>query len=256
MRSIFLCIVVSLAVSPAMAQKVTLDFENGKFPMRLGHCLALKVTGPFDPFKQMEFIEQAEGTLPAGETVVWTTASSTYGYFVSVQYSTDGKTWSKATHLPKKISLGDKDVLRVKQIEIIPPDNAALAPYKGGQILVSTMFPVAIPNPPDFKGKEEFRSTAMFLAKYGDRAIARALAKYALANVATPSGWNARNDQQISVTFLVNRDGKVIPAQTQGSEEQLTDAIETGVRNCRKKQLRIGTTFDEQIKKAEELLKK
>lgn len=244
----------SLLSAPAVAQKVILDFEGGKFPMRMGHCPAFKAEpfNPFmNPFTTMEFVERGEGVLPAGETTVWTTASSTYGYSVLVQYSKDGKEWSEATDFPKKIVLGEKDILRVKQIKIIPPDNAAIAPYRGGKILVSLMFPRAIENPPDFTGKEEFRSTAMFIAKYGNRTVARNLARFAIGNMDKLPFGNARNNQQISVTFLVQKDGKVFPAQAKGSEEELTDAIEVGIQNCRK-----GTTFDAQVKKAEDLLKK
>ena len=249
--------VMSLAAAPASAQKIILEYEGGKFPMRVGYCAADKIPqGAFNPFEIMQFVENAEGTLPAGDLVLWTTASSTGGYDVAVQYSRDGKEWSQVTTKLTRMTVKPEDTVRVRQVKILPPDNAEVIPYRRGQLLVTLIFPAAIRNPADFTGKEKYRSTAMFVADFGERTIAQALARYAKKNMASLPNGNARNNQQIAVTFMIGKDYAVTPTQAAGDEDELTNAIEFGIYRCEDKDLRIGTTFRDQVDLAKTILGK
>ncbi len=174
---------------------------------------------------------------------------------IFVRHRLNGGKMSDITPKAWEGELRKGDVLEVHVVGVAVPNHSVIVPYKDGALIVSVVFPAAIPNGDDFKGKEEYRSSAMFVAKYGYKTVSRNLAKFALTELgnARPNHGKFRDSQQLAVIFPM-RDGKPLPGQAAGTEDELTEAIEVGLRT-------IGThdfgnsTFNNEVEKAKLLLK-
>lgn len=237
-KKLFMALVAILvigATTVVFAQQVTI--EGDAFPVRIN--LSKNDT------KQTLYASGA--TSLSGKVTVEVAASPTNGYYVVYKIRLNNGVYSDQQVGTYEVELKTTDTLHVKQIGIVPPSNAALVPFKGGSVLVSLMYPPAVANPDDFNGTEEFRSSALFVAKYGSKAVATKLAKDAKA--AGPEAWNHRNNQQISVV-RESSGGKVIKAQLEATEDELADAIQLGLIQL---QLR---GWHAEVTKAKEILRK
>lgn len=216
MKSLFLALVATLLLCANSASAQQIKFEGDLFPIRVN----------LSKGDQKETLWISRRTGLSGKVTVEAAAAPTGGYYVVAKYKLNDGNYSDLIVGKYEVDLKDGDTLTVQQVGIVPPSNAALVPFKGGSILVSLMYPAAVANPDDFDGKEEFRSSAMFVAKYGSKAVATKLAKDAKS--AGAEAWNHRNDQQLSV-IRESRNGKVVKAQAEATEAELAEAIQVGL---------------------------
>lgn len=222
---------------------VTVKFANAKFAMRLGAAVG----------ELKEELSRPGELKLTGEVTLTAAALPTNGYFVLVKFQVNDGQKSDLVLGAHKLTLKDGDTLTVHQIGIVPPPNAALVPFKGGSILVSLMYPAAVPNPDgwsDDPKHEEFRSSALFVYVYRPRGVAERLAKQAIAGTDPKAFGNFRGDQQISVIRQCKPDGSVVDAQAKASVEELADAIHIALI-----QLQMHG-WHEEIRKARDILEK
>ncbi len=238
-KKLFMALVASLVfgATTASAQNVIIKFEEDKFPFRVNLTNG----------DAKETLYASGTTAVSGKVTVEVASSPTNGYYVVYKIKHNKDPYTDQIVGKYEIELKAGDTLTVLEVGIVPPSNAALVPFKGGSVLVSLMYPPAVANPDDFNGTEEFRSSALFVAKYGSKAVATKLAKDAKA--AGPEAWNHRNDQQISVV-RESSGGKVIKAQLEATEDELANAIQLGLIQL---QLR---GWHSEVTKAKEILRK
>ncbi len=214
-----------------------------------------------DEMGEIEDKDSAE--VPAGKISI-APVSRFQGEYESLfyKYRLNGGKLSTLSTKAWEGTLKKGDKLEVVLVGVAAPAHAALVPYKDGQILVSVIHPIAQTNKEanfDPTDKEEFRSSAMFFAKYGVEKVSKKLAEDTLAAMASfdTNKAKVRNKQQVSV-LLPMKGGKVLPDQAQGSEAELAEAIEIAFRTIGRQHLVYGndaTTLNQEIEKAEKKLK-
>ena len=207
--------------------------------------------------KSIEIEDKDHVFVPAGEVSVQPTPRFGDSYSrMFMKYKLNGKL-GELTTKGWEGTLKKGDVLEVVLVTVSAKPYSALVPFKDGLILVEVVHPHAFPNPEGFKGPEEYRSSAMFVAKYGYRKVAEQLAKDAIGEFAAfkPNQARMRNKQQLTVIFPMVG-GKMLPGQAGGSLEELSDAIEVALRTISQQNLDGNTTFSEQVQLAEKMLKK
>jgi hypothetical protein len=237
MKHFLLAVAILAAIgSPAFGQ-ATVKFEERGF--------ALRLTVESDSSKQV--LMRPGMTKVVGKVSVTAASYATDAYYVVVRYSINDGRKSDLVLGKHSLELQAGDVLTVHEVGIVPPPNAALVPLKGESVLVSLMFPAGIANPDGFSGPEEFRSSAMFVAKYGTKTVATRLAEKARNETDERAFGNYRGDQQIAVHRQADPDGKVTADVT---VEELSEAIQLGLL-----QLQL-QGWSGEVNKAKALLKK
>ncbi len=219
---------------------VTVEFVGEKFPMRLNAS---------SEGKKEVLMRPGKLSLTGAEVTLQSEAFFTGGYYVLSRFQVNKGAKSEIT-MGTKVPLEDGDKITVYQVAIVPPPNAALVPFRDGSILVSLMYPAAVKNPDGFDGKEEFRSSTMFLAKYGSKAVSTKLAEQAVRGTEEKGFGHFRGDQQISVIRQSNPDGTLTKSQADVKPEDLAEAIQVGLIQIQILVLR------EEIQKAKDLLPK
>ncbi len=244
------CAISALATSavPAAAQDTATIVLREHFPFVVNWEVA-------DQKGQIE--DKTVMAVPVGKAYI-APASYFGGEYASmfIRYRLNGKLGEMVESKAWEGTLKKGDILEVILVGIAAPVHAVVVPYKDGTILVSVVHPIAEENPAGFKGKEEFKSTAMIVAKNGYKKVARKVAKDAIDGfgIAQKNRGKYRDDQQISVLFPM-KGTALLPGQAAGTEDELAEAIEIALRTIAKQNLDGGTTFGQEIEKAEGLLK-
>ena len=250
---IFASVPIPNAAQEKDDDKANMKFADDLFPMRLSWTQGDDSAVLTDP-----------GKIPSGKLALHASAYHIGAYTGTfVRYRVNGTFVSPIVDGKFELTLKKGDNLEVVQMGVAAPGHAAIVRYRDGQILVALMYAIAISNEDaSFNGKEEFRSSALFVAKYGYKTYARKLAEYAQANLANApqTRGNFRNDQQIAVLFPL-KDGKLLAGQAAGTEDELAEAIEVGLHTIKRQFIEkqgqtAPTRFIEEVEAAEKLVKK
>lgn len=204
--------VVFFLLSTQLNAGVKVTFAGVKFPMKV----------EVRQQDEKEVLTESGSMKFIGKIKVEPSSSTGYGYHVvyRIQNKSDLKIGMS------DLEVKDGETIAIEQVAILAPKNGVLVPFKGGLMVLSALNPLAAPNPADYKGRDEFVSSAMFVAKHGNKKIAEKIAKELLQG--GPEAWNHRS----SVGFRIvreSKDGRVLHSLVQATQQELTEAIEAAL---------------------------
>lgn len=239
--------------------KVTVVARNVQFPCRIRWTVGNS--------EELRYLPAGETALefPAGiPATVFCEPVHAAGWLqvVTVAVVRDGKLAMPAGSVLGKIPLtlmdGDTVVLHFDQP--IPPWNAMIVPVRGEWILVTLERPWAEYETDkwlrkEWKGPEELPNTALFWAREGTAMLSKELAAFFIAHRNDTGHWG--RFRGVMHTGITVRAGKNAVSGTMQEIEQkeLELALAGAFELLRKQQPPLGRTIDDEIKKANEILK-